>query len=194
MIISVFLFIFAFVTLYLLQDTITEYLSNGKSFLPNEMKQFMAYSQEKKDECFDYIVSEIESGKSLRYALNTNGMPSSKTFYEWLEEKDEKGNLTIEAQEKVKRYACACELRESIIFDEILEIADKQGEDVIETDNGTITNHNIIQRNKLQIEARQWVLGRLNAPKYGNRVQTEHSGEVKTTTTVIKWGDNEVPI
>jgi hypothetical protein len=34
----VFLFIFAFVTLYLLQDTITEYLSNGKSFLPNEMK------------------------------------------------------------------------------------------------------------------------------------------------------------
>ena len=35
---SVILFIFAIIVLYFLQDTITEYLSNGKSFLPKEMK------------------------------------------------------------------------------------------------------------------------------------------------------------
>jgi hypothetical protein len=130
----------------------------------------MAYTQERKDECFDYIISEIESGKSLRYALNTNGMPSSKTFYEWLEETDSDGKLTDEAQDKVKRYARACEDRELLLLDEILEIADKQGEDVIETDNGPITNHNVIQRNKLQIEARQWTLGKLRPEKYGNKV------------------------
>jgi len=129
----------------------------------------MAYTQERKDECFDYIISEIESGKSLRYALNTNGMPSSRTFYQWLEEVDVDGKLTEEAKEKVKRYACACETRELILLDEILEIADKQDADIIVTDNGNITNHNVIQRNKLQIEARQWVLGKLRPEKYGNK-------------------------
>ena len=129
----------------------------------------MAYTEAKKDECFDYIISEIESGKSLRYALSTNGMPSSKTFYEWMEEKDEQGNLTEQATAKVKRYAHACEQREFVLLDEILEIADKQGEDIIHTDNGDIVNHNVIQRNKLQIEARQWTLGKLRPEKYGNK-------------------------
>lgn len=151
----------------------------------------MAYTQEKKDECFDWIISEMESGKSLRSALNTNGMPSSKTFYEWLEEKNSTGNLTQEAQEKVKRYACACEARESMLFDEILEIADKQDADVFEKDGVEFTNHNVIQRSKLQIEARQWVLGKLNAPKYGNKVQNEHSGEI--TTNIISLGTGIKP-
>jgi len=119
----------------------------------------MAYTDEKKEECFDYIISEIESGKSLRYALSTNGMPSSKTFYQWLENEED----------KVKRYAHACEQRELIILDEILEIADKQGEDIVVEGDKTYTNHNIVQRNKLQIEARQWVLGKLRPEKYGNK-------------------------
>jgi len=161
------------------------------SLVESGFLNYMAYSQEKKDECFDWIISEMESGKSLRSALNTNGMPSSKTFYEWLEEKDELGVLTIDAQEKVKRYACACETRESILFDEILEIADKQDSDVFEKDGIEFTNHNVIQRSKLQIEARQWVLGKLNAPKYGNKVQNEHSGEIKTT--IISLGNGTDP-
>jgi len=151
----------------------------------------MAYTQDKKNDCFDYIISEIESGKSLRYALSTNGMPSSSTFYEWLEEKDTVGNRTEEAEEKAKRYARACELRELILLDEILEIADKQGEDVIEKDGIEITNHNVIQRNKLQIEARQWVLGKLRPEKYGNKIQQEHSGEI--TTNVISLGSGIKP-
>lgn len=123
----------------------------------------MAYSEEKKQESFDYIISEIISGKSLRYALDTNGMPSSQTFYKWLEEDEEKS----------KQYARACESRELLLLDEILEIADKQGQDIIETDNGPVINHNIIQRNRLQMEARQWVLGKLNPSKYGNRVHQD---------------------
>lgn len=133
----------------------------------------MAYSEEKKQECFNYIISEIISGKSLRYALDTNGMPSSQTFYIWLEEDEEKS----------KQYARACESRELLLLDQILEIADKQGEDIIETDNGPVTNHNVIQRNKLQIEARQWVLGKLNPSKYGNK-----------ETKIIEGGDKPVLI
>lgn len=133
----------------------------------------MAYTKEKKNDCFDWIISEIESGKSLISCLNTNGMPSTSTFYIWLEEKDNEGNKTEEAEEKSKRYTRACEVRELLILDEILTIADSQGEDVIETDNGQIINHNVINRNKLQIDTRKWMLGKLNPSKYGDKVQQD---------------------
>jgi hypothetical protein len=145
----------------------------------------MSYTEERKTECFDYIISEIESGKSLIYALNTNGMPSTSTFYIWIDEDIEKS----------KRYARACETRELLLLDEILEIADKQGEDVIEKEGVPIINHNVIQRNKLQIEARQWLLGKLNPTKYGNKTTLAGDKEnpLITKTTII-WGGKEVKI
>jgi hypothetical protein len=141
----------------------------------------MKYNKEKIESCFDYIISEMESGSSLRSALKTNGMPSSATFYNWLDE----------SEERLKRYARACEDRELLLLDEILIIADKQEADVIATDSGNIVNHNVIQRCKLQIEARQWVLGKLNAPKYGNKVHQELSGQI--TTNIINLGDGIDP-
>ena len=141
----------------------------------------MAYSEEKKNEWFDYIISEIESGSSLIKALSTNGAPSTSTFYIWLDEEEEKS----------KRYARACEVRELRILDEIIEIADKQSEDVIDTDSGKTVNHNVIQRNKLQIEARQWYLGKVRPEKYGNKIHNEHSGEI--TTNIISLGSGIKP-
>lgn len=136
----------------------------------------MAYTQEKIDECFDWIISEIESGKSLISALNTNGMPSTSTFYIWLDNEDDKS----------KRYARACEVRELLLFDEILTIADSQENDVIETDNGQITNHNAINRNRLQIDSRKWMLGKLNPKKYGDKVDLTSGGEkLQNTPTSI---------
>lgn len=145
----------------------------------------MAYTQEKKDECFDWIIAHIEEGNSLISALNTNGMPSTSTFYLWLDEKDEEGNLTAEADEKSKRYARACEVRELKMLDEIIEIADKQGEDVIVTDEGEITNHNVINRNRLQIDARKWYLSKLNPKKYGDKTDLTSNGETIQTPPIF---------
>jgi len=146
----------------------------------------MAYTQEKKDECFDWIIAEIESGKSLISALNTNGMPSTSTFYIWLEQKDEEGNKTEEAKEKSKRYTCACETRELLMLDEILTIADDQEDDCYEKDDGTvITNHNVIERSKVRIAARQWVLGKLRPEKYGNKTDITSGGEKIQSTTKL---------
>ena len=141
----------------------------------------MAYDKEEIEECFDYIISEIESGKSLIYALKTNGMPSTSTFYIWLDSDVEKS----------KRYAHACEVRELLILDEIITIADSQENDVIETDSGEITNHNAINRNRLQIDSRKWMLGKLNPKKYGDKIQTEHSGSI--ATNIINLGNGTPP-
>lgn len=130
----------------------------------------MAYSQEEKEEIFNDIFDIIENGKSLRFALSTIPL-SSKTFYEWIDNDEE----------KVKQYARVTEKRADAIFEEILDIADETSNDTIITDKGEIPNSEWMQRSKLRVDARKWMLGKMNPKKYGDR-----------ETKVIEGGD--VPI
>ena len=45
----------------------------------------MAYSKEDIEKIFNYVCSEIEKGRALRNVLKDNEMPSTSTFYEWLD-------------------------------------------------------------------------------------------------------------
>lgn len=142
----------------------------------------MAYSQKDIDKIFDYVCLEIEKGRALRNVLKDENMPSTSTFYQWLE------NNT----DKAKQYARATEVRADIIFDDILSIADENTNDTYVNDNGfEVVNNDVIQRSRLRIDARKWVLSKLNPKKYGDKIQTEHSGEI--TTNVISLGNGIKP-
>lgn len=130
------------------------------------------YTDEKINKVFDLIISEIEKGNSLRHALKLKDMPSSQTFFKWI------ANDEI----KSKRYARACEVRADHLFEEILEIADDPREDAIVTDNGIVMNTEFVQRSKLRIDVRKWMLAKMNPKKYGDKVEN----------TIV--GDNEKPI
>ena len=86
----------------------------------------MAYTEENKEKIFSLICDELEKGYSLRSILRREDMPSSRTFFKWIDED----------KEKVKQYERSLELRSEMLFDEIIEIADKQSEDVGEDENG----------------------------------------------------------
>jgi len=121
----------------------------------------MAYTVEEIEKTFNLICEELEKGYSLRSILRRENMPSSRTFFKWIDE----------STEKVKQYERSVELRSEFLFDEIIEIADKQGEDVGEDENGnTVINHNIVQRNRLQIDARKWALSKMLPKKYGDKL------------------------
>jgi hypothetical protein len=141
----------------------------------------MAYSKEQKTKIFKSIISEIENGASLRTALKNNNNFSSHTFNDWVNEDEEKG----------KQYARAKEQRTDLIFEEILNIADSQEGDVIHKDGIDIVNHDVINRARLRIDARKWMLGKMDKNKYGDKIQTEHSGEI--TTNVISLGNGVKP-
>lgn len=120
----------------------------------------MAYSEENRDNTFSLICEELEKGYSLRSILRRENMPSSRTFFKWIDE----------SEDKVKQYERSVELRSEYLFDEIIEIADKQGEDVLEdADGNKVINHNIVQRNRLQIDARKWALSKMLPKKYGDK-------------------------
>lgn len=142
----------------------------------------MAYSQKEIDNIFNYVCSEIEKGRALRNILKDENMPSTSTFYQWLDSNSD----------KAKQYARATEIRADIIFDDILSIADDNVNDKYTNDDGVeLTNHDVIQRSRLRIDARKWVLSKLNPKKFGDKIQQEHSGEV--TTNVISLGSGIKP-
>lgn len=140
----------------------------------------MAYSKEEKENIFNIIFDTIESGKSLRYALLKVPL-SSKTFYEWIEEDEE----------KVKQYARVTELRAEALLDEMFDIVDETSHDTITTDKGQeIPNGEWMQRSRLRYDARKWLIGKLNPKKYGDKIQNEHSGEIKSTIISLGNGIN----
>ena len=138
----------------------------------------MAYTEENKENIFSLICDELEKGYSLRSILRREDMPSSRTFFKWIDED----------KEKVKQYERSLELRSEMLFDEIIEIADKQSEDVGEDENGNkVINHNIVQRNRLQIDARKWALSKMFPKKFGDRTDITSGGEkIQTTPQEVK--------
>jgi hypothetical protein len=149
------------------------------------------WTEEKKQQAIKDVLEHIESGKSLRSILDKADreiLPTCSTWFEWVEE----------SEALAKQYARAMEVRQEKIFEECLEIADKQGMDLIETENGAIVNHNVIARNRLQIETRQWMLGKMNAPKYGNKVDVTSGGKpisapILQNDPLTDAGDNGTP-
>lgn len=122
---------------------------------------------------FTDICDRIALGESLRAVCRDPAMPNKSTVLRWLREKDE-----IRAQ-----YASA---RADLLdhwAEDIIEISDdgtldtlpgldKHGNEV------TVANHANVQRDRLRVDARKWLMSRLGPKKYGDHVEVEHSGEV----------------
>ena len=115
----------------------------------------MAYSQEQIEETFNDILHEIEQGNSLISILRRKEFPSTATFYQWLEADEN----------KAKRYVRACEIRADVIFEDIIDIADHSDED-----HTPFTGANVVQRDRLKIDARKWIVAKLHPKKYSDRV------------------------
>lgn len=127
----------------------------------------MAYSTEDKERIFKSIISEIENGASLRSAITKTNLINRDTFNEWIKE-----NETFSDQ-----YARAKDERTDFIFEEILTIADSQEGDIIKKDGIEVTNHDVIQRARLRVDARKWMLGKMNKRKYGDSLDMTTDGE-----------------
>jgi hypothetical protein len=127
----------------------------------------MNYTEEQIKEVFNSIIERIEKGEAVRTILLGKEMPSSRTFFKWLDND----------KDMVKQYARATEYRAEHLFEEIIEIADnpeigyteKEKDGVIETTKGDMLGHR-----RLQIDARKWYLSKLNPKKYGDKTEVKN--------------------
>ena len=131
------------------------------------------YTQEIADE----ICAGLAEGKSLRTVCRAEHLPCVATVFNWFRTKE--GFL--------EQYTRAKEESADALTDEMLDIADdgtndwsKQqlGEDGPEIE---VLNKEHIQRSRLRIETRKWLASKLKPKKYGDKVTTEHTGNLGLT-------------
>jgi len=115
-----------------------------------------------------------DSSRGLRNLCDEiNGMPDRSTIHDWLSKDSEFSDL----------YARARVEQAEFMAEEILEIADDGRNDFMEDDDGFRIMGENIQRSKVRIDARKWLMGKLKPRKYGDRLDvnvTEDKLEGKT--------------
>lgn len=119
----------------------------------------------------DLICEQLADGKSLRAICAAEGMPGrSHVFRE----------LAADAAFR-DQYARAREAGIEVMADELLDISDDGRNDFVERDlgDGLVTqqlNSEHIQRSKLRVDTRKWLLSKLAPKKYGDKVTQELTG------------------
>ena len=122
----------------------------------------------------DLICGRMAEGETLRQVCRDPAMPSRSTVYRWLSK-----NPGFRDQ-----YARARELLVEAWADEIIDIADDGTTDYVVKvgRNGReyeAVDQEHIQRSRLRVDARRWLLSKLNPGQYGDHVEVQHTGEVE---------------
>ena len=123
----------------------------------------------------DEICERLARGESLNAICETDSFPSEGTVRLWALN-DVEGFAT--------KYARARDLQADFYAEEIIQLSDKtrlgvkteesEGEDGV-SKTKTITG-DMVERTRLQIDARKWFAARVAPKKYGDRQALEHSG------------------
>lgn len=117
------------------------------------------------------ICDRISSGESLRQVCRDESMPCTSTVMKWAREIEEFSQQYAKAREALLEHWA----------EEIMEIADDGSNDWMKRADkegaiGYQVNGEHINRSRLRVDTRKWLLSKLAAKKYGDRVAAELSG------------------
>lgn len=114
------------------------------------------------EEVFADMLERIACGEAVSKICDEAGFPSRKTFYGWVLRNDDLR----------ERYEVALVARHYALADETLEIAD---EPVGSLESGA-TDSGAVQKQRLQVDTRKWLLSKMVPKKYGDKLQQELTG------------------
>lgn len=108
------------------------------------------------------ICAEMATGRSLRSVCSDDGMPAESTVRFWAVE-DRDGFAA--------QYARAREAQMEALGEDLLTISDNESGDP--------------QRDRLRVDARKWLMSKIAPKKYGDKLDLEHSGQVRIEK--VEW-------
>ena len=134
----------------------------------------MGAKRDQLDKDFDKIIIEIaENSSSLINAIQ--GKMSTATFY-----------VLLQDEEKLKKYARATEIRSDKMAEDILTISDNISGDVIIIGKKKFIDHAVVQRDRLRVDARKWLLSKMHPKKYGEKIDMTSGNEpLKSNLNII---------
>lgn len=132
----------------------------------------------------DAICLRMISGESLRSICRDDDMPGATTVFAWLRERPE----------FQKQYARAQLDRADHMAEEILDIADDSRNDTEwrgrDGQEYEVANSEWIARSRVRIDARKWLMGKMNPKKYGDRVALAGDESAPLTIQIVRHGDS----
>lgn len=124
-----------------------------------------------KQEVFDEFLKRIET-RSVRDVCSDDDMPAQSSVYDKL----------LEDTAFAEKYARATERRADHMFDEMLEIADDGSNDWMERQEeqslGWRENGEALNRSRLRVDTRKWILARMQPRKYGDKMDVNTTGSI----------------
>ncbi len=130
-------------------------------------------------ELADKICEELALGKSMRTVCAEEDMPVMSTVFKWLREN----------KEFSEQYARAKQESSDAMAEEILDISDNGVNDWMEREYGEttawVTNGEALQRSKLRVDTRKWLMAKMKPKKYGEKLDMTSDGKAIKGNTII---------
>lgn len=127
------------------------------------------------------ICARLAAGESMRNVSRDTKMPSMQTLFTWLRVHPE----FLEQYEKAKEESA------DALAEDALDIADNQVEQPLVVNGKPVKDKNgkivmvrdqvSINHARLRVDTRKWFASKLKPKKYGDKIQTEHSGAINLT-------------
>ena len=142
------------------------------------------FTQEKAD----IICARLAMGESLRSVCKSDDMPSAQTIFNWMRS----------YPQFLEQYARAKEESADAMAEEILDIADDGSNDWMEQLDkdgeciGYKLNGEHVQRSRLRVDTRKFLMAKMKPKKYGEKVMNEHSGPDGGAIPVADLSEREI--
>lgn len=115
----------------------------------------------------DNICKRISLGESLLSICREDGMPNVDTVHTWI--------LDGKHKEFSDNYAKARAIQAELMFDEIVEIADKS--DTVVKSGAEKKSSAYSQNQRLRVDTRKWYLSKVLPKKFGDKLDVTSGGK-----------------
>lgn len=145
---------------------------------PKKMGRLTTHTTAKADK----ICARLADGESVRSICRDPDMPDKSTVFKWLREVDGFSD----------QYAQAKQESADAMYEELLDITDDGRNDYMESlgkdglPNGYKLNGEHVQRAKLRVDTRKWMMSKMKPKKYGDKQIVEQTIDHGFTTTDIQ--------
>lgn len=129
------------------------------------------------EEIASEVLERLANGESLNAICKDDHLPVRSVIYKWVVD-DREGFAD--------RYARARDVQLHGMADDLAEISDAGVMDMVD-----------VQKNRLRVDTRKWLLSKLMPKTYGDKTQMEHTGseggpiDIVTTRRIVKSAEDK---
>ena len=127
------------------------------------------YTKELAEEICDRIATNSKG--ILKLCEDNSHWPNRSTIFKW----------KLDNQSFSDLYDKAKTTQLEVLYDDLISISDDTSQDLIENDKGKmVCNNEYVNRSRLKIDTRKWILERLAPKKFGTKQENTVSDDFKT--------------